>query len=62
MSFKLPDDPYICLSLINMKLRDQYATLDQLCDDLQLDCDVLIAHLKGHSFHYDPQSNQFKSI
>ena len=62
MSFKLPEDPYICLSIINMKLRDEYASLEQLCDDLEIDRDMLIANLKNHSFHYDPQSNQFKSI
>ncbi len=62
MSFKLPEDPYICLSIINMKLRDEYASLEQLCDDLEIDCGMLIANLKNQGFHYDPQSNQFKSI
>ncbi|MBF4695725.1 DUF4250 domain-containing protein [Fusibacter ferrireducens] len=62
MIFKLPEDPDICVSVINMKLRDQYASLDQLCDDLELDCDRLITTLKDHSFYYDPLTNQFKSI
>lgn len=62
MSFKLPEDPNICLSMINMKLRDHYTSLEQLCDDLEIDRDILITNLKDHSFHYDPKSNQFKSI
>ena len=33
----LPQDPYILLSLINTKLRDQYPSLDALCDGLDAD-------------------------
>ena len=29
----LPDDPMMLFSVINMKLRDCYASLDSLCDD-----------------------------
>ncbi len=31
---KLPEDPVMLLSFVNTKLRDQYASLDALCDDL----------------------------
>ena len=30
----LPKDPVMLLSAVNMKLRDEYASLDALCDDL----------------------------
>ena len=30
----LPNDPVMLLSVINLKLRDYYPTLDQLCEDL----------------------------
>lgn len=30
----LPKDPNILFSLLNMKLRDSYPSLDALCDDL----------------------------
>ena len=32
----LPDNPVMLLSVINMKLRDQYDSLDSLCDDLDV--------------------------
>lgn len=62
MSFELPSDPYICISLLNMKLRDQYPSLVDLCEDLDLDLDQLITNLKDHSFNYDPETNQFKAL
>ena len=33
---KLPEDPVMLLSFVNMKLRDQYVSLDDLCDDLNV--------------------------
>ena len=33
----LPEDPYMLLSVVNMKLRDCYPSLDALCDDLEVD-------------------------
>ena len=33
----LPKDPVILLSYVNTKLRDDYPTLDALCDDLEAD-------------------------
>lgn len=62
MSFALPNDPYICVSLLNMKLRDQYPSLADLCEDLDINLEKLIANLKDHSFYYDPQTNQFKEL
>ena len=29
----LPEDPMMLFSFINMKLRDNYSSLDELCDD-----------------------------
>ena len=33
----LPEDPVILLSYVNTKLRDEYSSLEALCDDLQAD-------------------------
>ena len=33
----LPKDPMILLSVVNTKLRDEYDSLDALCEDLDLD-------------------------
>ncbi|MEE3494717.1 MAG: DUF4250 domain-containing protein [Butyrivibrio sp.] len=32
----LPKDPVMLLSYMNMKLRDNYSSLEALCDDLVL--------------------------
>ena len=32
----LPVDPIMLLSVVNLKLRDQYKDLDALCEDLRL--------------------------
>ena len=32
----LPEDPMMLFSFINMKLRDNYSSLDELCDDCLL--------------------------
>ena len=39
---KLPEDPVMLLSFVNTKLRDQYASLDALCDDLDAPRAVVI--------------------
>ena len=33
----LPTDPFILLSYVNTKLRDEYSSLDKMCDDLDID-------------------------
>lgn len=33
----LPSDPMILYSYVNQKLRDDYASLEALCEDLELD-------------------------
>ena len=48
----LPEDPYMLLSVVNMKLRDCYPSLDALCEDLE-------AKLKAVGFVYDPKNKKF---
>ena len=55
----LPNDPFILLSVVNTKLRDQYSSLDELCDDLDEDKEQLIQTLAEAGFTYSPQQNQF---
>ena len=55
----LPKDPMILLSVINTKIRDQYHTLDELCEDLQIDKNELIDVLKGIDYEYDESRHQF---
>jgi len=55
----LPKDPVILLSVLNTKIRDQYHTLDALCDDMQIDKAELIDILKGIDYEYDESRHQF---
>ncbi len=56
----LPKDPMLLLSVVNMKLRDVYDSLDALCEDLEEDRDALTRKLEAAGFHYDEASNQFR--
>ena len=55
----LPNDPIMLLSMVNLKLRDFYPTLDALCDDLDEDKTALCAKLAAAGYAYDPVRNQF---
>lgn len=56
----IPSDPYILLSFVNMKLRDEFADLDSLCKSLDIDRKALEEKLGAAGFEYDPSTNQFK--
>ena len=55
----LPSDPNILLSLINTKLREDFASLDDLCDSLDVDKEELLNKLKNAGYSYNPATNQF---
>ena len=55
----LPKDPYILLSMVNMKLRDQFSNLDDLCDDLGVTPTELQDTLARAGFEYEPDNNRF---
>ena len=56
----LPSDPNILLSLINTKLRDEYSSLDDLCDSLDIDKELLTEKLQAGGFKYNGSLNQFE--
>ena len=56
----LPNDPAMLLSYINMKLRDQYDSLERLCDDLDISKSEIVEKLKTIEYIYDNEKNQFK--
>ena len=43
----VPQDPMMLYSFLNMKLRDQYASLDELCDDLDLPKEEILEKMKN---------------
>ena len=55
----IPKDPAILLSFVNMKLRDSYSSLDDLCADLDVDPAAISAALSVLDYHYDSGRNQF---
>lgn len=55
----LPKDPNILLGYINMKLRDSYPTLAELCASEDIDEDELKRTLSSAGFTYDPARNAF---
>ena len=58
---KLPDDPYMLVSFINLKLRDyEYDSLSDLCLSLDIDEAELIKRLKNSGFEYLPDIRHFR--
>ena len=55
----LPKDPMMLFSVINMKLRDDYSSLDALCDDMDVEKSSLIETLQAAGFEYSEQYNKF---
>lgn len=56
---ELPKDPMMLLSFVNMKLRDCYSSLDELCEDLNVKKESLLDTLKAVGFEYDQSQNRF---
>ena len=56
----IPEDPFILLSYINTNLRDQYDSLDSLCQAEDIDRTSLEKKLHEAGFDYMPQINQFR--
>lgn len=57
---KLPQDPFMLLSMVNMKLRDEYPSLTELCAALDIDKKELTERLAAAGFEYLPAINQFR--
>ena len=55
----LPKDPIMLLSMINMKLRDRYASLDALCEDMDADKEQILRKLSEVGYEYSQKTNQF---
>jgi len=57
----LPKDPLMLLSYINMKLRDNYGSLDRLCEELDVNEQEITDSLASVGYHYNKERNQFVS-
>ncbi len=55
----MPQDPIMLLSYVNTQLRDNYATLDELCVSLGVDRAALEQKLAAVDYEYDAARNAF---
>lgn len=55
----LPNDPVILLSVINTWLRDKYSSLEQLCEDNEVNIDEINSKLEEIDYRYSEEKNQF---
>lgn len=55
----IPKDPVMLLSFVNLKLRDFYGSLEDLCEDLDVSESEITEKLAGLDYHYDREKNQF---
>lgn len=58
-TMSLPNDPFMLMSYVNTMLRDKYASLDELCDDLDASRADITAKLSAAGFEYDEKLNKF---
>ncbi|MCQ2225582.1 MAG: DUF4250 domain-containing protein [Paludibacteraceae bacterium] len=56
---QLPQDINMLLSFVNMKLRDDYDSLDEMCDSMDIDKEELIAKLAEGGFEYNESQKKF---
>ena len=58
---RLPNDPAILVSAVNMLLRDEeFTSLEQLCYCYNRKPEELKAYLKDNGYAYDENQKQFK--
>ncbi|MDE5742671.1 MAG: DUF4250 domain-containing protein [Oscillospiraceae bacterium] len=57
----LPKDTYMLLSVVNMKLRDSYPSLEALCDDLDVSGTEILEAIEKIGYVYDSENNQFSA-
>lgn len=55
-------DSYMALSIINMKLRDEFSTLNDYCSYMDLELTEVNEKFRQIGYKYDEKSNQFIAI
>lgn len=59
MNETIPKDPYLLLSYVNLKLRDYYTSLEDMCKTLDIDQTALVTKMAGIDYEYSADQNQF---
>lgn len=55
----IPKDPFILLSFVNTKLRDQYNNLNKLCEEISVEKREINEKLNSIGYFYDEDKNAF---
>ncbi len=55
----VPNDPVMLLSYVNLKLRDYYQSLEDMCGDIDVSKEMVLEKLSSIDYHYDEEKNQF---
>ncbi len=55
----LPKDPVMLLSVVNTKLRDYYANLEELAKAEGVTVEEIVTKLKTMNYVYDEEQNKF---
>ena len=55
----LPSNPFMLMSFVNTKLRDEYPTLDELCASLGVERIDLCSRLASAGFEYSEENKKF---
>ena len=55
----LPKDPFMILNYVNTELRDNYASLKELCSSLGVNEEAIAGTLANAGFSYDEGLNRF---
>ncbi|MCY6483893.1 DUF4250 domain-containing protein [Clostridium aestuarii] len=55
-------DPYMLLSIVNMKLRDEFSSFKNLCDYYEIKSEEIEDKLKKIDYKYNDQTKQFIGV
>ncbi len=55
----IPQDPFILLSFINTKLRDEFTNIDDLCKSLEIERSQIEKTLSTIEYSYSKDQNRF---
>lgn len=55
----IPKDPIMLLSYLNTQLRDNYASLDELCASMDVNKQEIVEKMAGIEYCYDGELNKF---
>ena len=56
----VPKDPILLLSFVNTKLRDEFKSLDDFCDEFSVEKKKKKKTLETVGYFYDENTNSFK--